>query len=336
MSFRARLSSLAICAFALATLPSTSLAAQQPGTGVTVTASASARFSEVRVFEQYVGYWTTEPGWSTELQLRNNIEAGELTVTPAARTADGAETALPPVTIKSGDVVSLDLSEVFLKAAPKLIGAYGSLVLRYSALAHRVLYAAVMVRMEGRPIAFHLDANFHSGSLSNSSREGIWWLPRDSVADFLILTNASNQKLVPTLTLYDSGGSTWHKRLSLAPRQTQRFSVRTLLQQAGLKGSYGGIRVESTTGTAGFLDSAHLLFDEQGGFSANMKMFNRDLDTPLSSRSFGGVKEWTVRAPMLALSDPDPALGFPAGTTFATQSVRSQRLHQVLHRPPSL
>ncbi len=67
---------------------------------------------------------------------------------------------------------------------------------------------------------------------------------------------------------------------------------------------------------AGFLDSAHLLFDEPGGFSAEMKMFTHDPGSILASRSFGGVKEWTTRAPMLALSDPDPALGFPAGTTL--------------------
>lgn len=41
--------------------------------------------------EQFVSYWTTEPGWSTELQLRNNLESSYLTVAPALRTAAGAE-----------------------------------------------------------------------------------------------------------------------------------------------------------------------------------------------------------------------------------------------------
>jgi hypothetical protein len=67
---------------------------------------------------------------------------------------------------------------------------------------------------------------------------------------------------------------------------------------------------------ARYLDSAHLLFEESGRFSAVMKMFRHDPSTTLSSRSFGGVKEWTTRAPMLALSTPDPALRFPTGTTL--------------------
>jgi len=68
--------------------------------------------------------------------------------------------------------------------------------------------------------------------------------------------------------------------------------------------------------SARYLDSAHLLFEESGSFSAVMKMFRHDPSTTFLSRSFGGVKEWTTRAPMLALSNPDPALAFPAGTTL--------------------
>jgi len=40
-------------------------------------------------YEQYVAYWTAEPGWRTELQLRNNLDPGDLTVTPTLRSADG-------------------------------------------------------------------------------------------------------------------------------------------------------------------------------------------------------------------------------------------------------
>ncbi|HUD67276.1 MAG TPA: hypothetical protein VMQ17_22020 [Candidatus Sulfotelmatobacter sp.] len=264
-------------------------------------------------FEQYVAYWTTEPGWRTELQLRNNLDPGELTVTAALRTADGAETALPPVTIKSGDVASLDLSDALLKTAPKLIGVWGSLVLRYRATVHHALYAAVMLRAEGRPIAFHLDAFFQSIQFAAGSREGIWWLPRESVTDYLILTNASGQRLDSRVVLYDARGKASNQKIRLAARETNRLSIRSLLRQAGLTGSYGGFKIEMAQG-AGNLDSTHLLFDELTGFSAVMKMFRHDPSTTLFSRSFGGVKEWTTRAPMLALSEPDPALRFPAGT----------------------
>jgi hypothetical protein len=117
------------------------------------------------------------------------------------------------------------------------------------------------------------------------------------------------------LVLYDSSGKAWQQKISLSARETQRLSIRSLLQQAGLSGTVGGIKIDMAKG-ARYLDSAHLLFDESGGFSAIMKMFKHDPSTTLLSRSFGGVKDWTTRAPMLALSNPDPALGFPAGTTL--------------------
>ncbi len=37
--------------------------------------------------EQFVGYWTAETGWNSELQLRNNQIEHDLTVTPALRLA---------------------------------------------------------------------------------------------------------------------------------------------------------------------------------------------------------------------------------------------------------
>jgi hypothetical protein len=124
--------------------------------------------------------------------------------------------------------VSLDLHDVLMKAAPQLVGAYGSVVLRYRAPVSRALYAAVMLRVEGRPIAFHLDAAFAPPGRIRGSREGIWWL-KDSASDYLILTNTANWKLDTELILYDSRGKKWRQNLSLSARQAKRLSVRTLL-----------------------------------------------------------------------------------------------------------
>jgi len=50
--------------------------------------------------EQFVAYWTSETGWSSELQLRNNAVGQDLAVTPVLRLPDGTETPLAPVTVK--------------------------------------------------------------------------------------------------------------------------------------------------------------------------------------------------------------------------------------------
>lgn len=85
--------------------------------------------------ELIVAYWTTETGWKSELQLRNNLAGQDLVVTPVLRLAgNGAETALAPVTIKPQEVASIDLESAIGNTAPQWIGTYGSLVLRYHSM----------------------------------------------------------------------------------------------------------------------------------------------------------------------------------------------------------
>src|SRR5579864_9137297 len=67
--------------------------------------------------EQFVAYWTSETGWTSELQLRNNTVGHDLIVTPVLRLADGTETTLAPATIAAA-------------SAPQFIGTYGSVALR--------------------------------------------------------------------------------------------------------------------------------------------------------------------------------------------------------------
>ena len=108
--------------------------------------------------EQFIPYWTTETGWHSELQLRNNLTDQDLTVIPALRMPDGVETALAPSTIKPQEVLAIDLERAIGSKAPQLIGTYGSVVLRYHSPGYRNLNAALMIRNVGHPFQFHIDA----------------------------------------------------------------------------------------------------------------------------------------------------------------------------------
>jgi hypothetical protein len=282
------------------------------------TPAQSPTLPEATDNEQFVAYWTTETGWHSELQLRNNRTDGDLVVTPTLRLADGAETALAPVTIKPQEVQSLDLEAAVTSAAPQLIGTYGSVVLRYHSIGDLNLYAAMMIHNIGHPIAFHIDAMGESQDMQAGSREGVWWLPKDTTSDYLILTNQGGDTIPLDLSLYDASGQKATQKLLLGPRETNRYSLRKVILAAGLTGSYGGIKVAAST-HAGALDSQHFLFDETAGFSAVLKMFDHDANAKLEERDFAKTAVWTTRAPMLALSNPDPALAFPTGTTLRPQ-----------------
>jgi hypothetical protein len=268
--------------------------------------------------EQIVPYWTTETGWKSELQLCNNQIGSDLTVTPVLRTAYGAETALSAVTIKPQEVKAIDLELAIGTTAPQLVGTYGSVVLRYHSRGHRNLYGALMVREIGHPVAFHIDAVGESQDQQVGSREGIWWLPKDTTNDYLILTNRGKNTLSLDVSLYDANGKEARQKVALGPGGTNRYSIRKLVQGAVLSGSYGGIKV-STASHAGSLDTVHFLFDEAAGFSSILKMFDHDPNAKLDERDFASTGVWTLRAPMLALSSPDPTLAFPPGTTLRPQ-----------------
>src|SRR5579864_361394 len=266
--------------------------------------------------EQFVAYWTSETGWTSELQLRNNTVGHDLIVTPVLRLADGTETTLAPATIKPQEVKSIDIDAAIAAAsAPQFIGTYGSVALRYVAPSTGSLYASMMICTTGHAAAFHIDAMGESQDVQTGGREGIWWLPKDTASDYLIMTNEGQNAISADLSLYDSTGKEANQRIPLAARSTTRLSVRELLLAVGLTGTYGGIKV-STNAHAGSLDTLHFLIDEIAGFSAILKMFDDNPNIKLEERDYARTGIWTLRAPMLALSHPDPALAFPPGTTL--------------------
>ncbi|HEV2224274.1 MAG TPA: hypothetical protein VGR84_14855 [Candidatus Acidoferrales bacterium] len=268
--------------------------------------------------EQFLPYWTTEPGWASEIQLRNDQVSQDLTVTPVLRSSNGAETILQPVTIKPHEVVIADVETALASVAPQLIGAYGSVVLRYKAPTETSLFSMAMIRGVGKPIALHIDSSSQLTSYQTGSREGIWWLPASATSDYLILTNEGKSQLLLGLSLYDASGKGFLQQVALAPGAMARYSVRQLVAAGGLSGSYGGITI-SAAQNAGSLDTLHFLYDRNAGFSALLKMYDHDASTTLAERDFAKTGSWTLHAPMLALSVPDPVLEFPAGTVLQPQ-----------------
>jgi hypothetical protein len=268
--------------------------------------------------EQFISYWTTETGWRSELQLRNNLAAADLTVTPTLRAPDGAETSLSPVTVKPQEVKIVDIEAAVMGSAPQYIGTYGSIALRYHSPSSQNLFAMLMIHNIGHSIAFHIDAAGEDQDLQQGSREGIWWLPNDTASDYLVLSNQGSAPLQLDLSLYDSAGREAKQRIVLDARAANRLSVRQLLSKTGLSGSFGGIKVFAPV-HAESLDSLHVLFDEKASFSAILKMFDQNPNSKLEERDYAHTNIWTLRAPMLALSHPDPALAFPEGTTLQPQ-----------------
>ena len=125
--------------------------------------------------EVFAAYWTLEPGWSTQLEMRNNVRSHELTVTPILRASTGEETALAAVTIAPHHVVSVDLRTAALNSGiVGHTGSFGFVAFRFEGLSAANLFAAAIVRREGRPIDFHFDALPAGPKDTSGGMEGMW------------------------------------------------------------------------------------------------------------------------------------------------------------------
>lgn len=269
--------------------------------------------------ESFAPYWTSEPGWTTELQLKNNLPSTPLTVTPVLRLASGQGIPLDATTIPPNSSVSVWVNEGLLAHASDLLsqpGSYGSVVFRYTSLSAVNLYATVLLSIHGEPISFPILALPASSSPRGNglgSLEGIWWQPRTGLNDVLVIGNHSDAKVSGSLSLFDASGKQWSQPLTLGPHQTQRMATSDLVQKAGLTGNYGGISFAAASSVSA-VDAFHFVYDETSKYSASLELFRRDPNATLAERSGRDAKHWTMRAPMLALHNPDPALALPRGT----------------------
>jgi len=99
--------------------------------------------------EMVVPYWSLEPGWNTELEMRNNMAQRKLMVTPVLRMANGQEFPLAAVTLEPDQSVSVDLRDVVGQSHPELAGhpgSYGSVVFRFNGLASANMFAGRVAR----------------------------------------------------------------------------------------------------------------------------------------------------------------------------------------------
>jgi hypothetical protein len=258
--------------------------------------------------EVYAAYWTLEPGWHTDIEVRNNITDIPLIVTPTLRLSTGDEIDLAPVTIAPQDVSVISLHEALAKVAPQLVGSvgsYGSVMLRYRSSYRKNVYAGSMIHYEGKPIAFHFDAQGSEDLINEGTRESLWWLPNSTTDEYLIVSNSGAKPSRLTVTILDAAGKRYSQPLFLRAKQTKRFSLRDLVTANGIKDSLGGVTVSVDRGSESVF-AANIVFDTSTGFSALMKTFE---DSPTDA--IGTVE---LRAPMLALANPDPALALPEGT----------------------
>jgi hypothetical protein len=142
---------------------------------------------------------------------------------------------------------------------------------------------------------------------TSGAYQSIWWKPSENQRDTLVLANIFDQPLRGAIRIFDAKGHSAAHPFTLAARETQQISVTELLSKYEITGEFGGIAIEPQD-HPGYLQVMHFTMDEAAGLGALLKTMPR---FPLLQ------KQYTIRAPMLALAHPDPALALPPETVLA-------------------
>ena len=129
-------------------------------------------------------FWTTEPGWNSRLEIRNNLAQSDLEVTPVLRIFDGRELTLPSVKVGPDEVKQVDLSRTAASPGGHT-EAYGSVLFRYKSVSRENVYAAVLVQRLGHPIKHAtLTRCLWIPRSAPPPKKEFWWLPNPTTDGF--------------------------------------------------------------------------------------------------------------------------------------------------------
>ena len=202
---------------------------------------------------------------------------------------------------------SISVRAALAAAAPDLLDkseSFGSVAVQFSGASSQNIFAATIPHRIGSPIMFHFDGDDSGIDSGITSTEGIWWLPRPSLTEYLVLSNPSSKPATARLRFTDGQGNSFSQALPIGAGRMQRVNLAELMPQH-FSTTSGGVSV-ATDGTRG-VSALEIVFDETTGFSALIKMFDR---YPQASQVH------TTRAPMMALQNPDPALALGDGAAL--------------------
>jgi hypothetical protein len=238
--------------------------------------------------------------------IRNNASQ-QMTVLPVLRSRTGTETNLEPVSIAPNASQSVSVADALTRVAPSILSdadAYGSVVFRYNSVSAGHIYAGTVVGRTGSPVMFHFDAAKSVPEFTSGSYQSIWWRPTKEDTGTLVLTNLGDRDIQGNIRLLDAKGRSTTHTFAIGRRQTQQVSLTELLSKDGLEGEFGGVAIEPQN-SPGNLQVLQFTLNQTTGLGVLLKVF---------PKSVLAEKQFTIRASMVAMAHPDPALALPAET----------------------
>jgi hypothetical protein len=255
-------------------------------------------------------YWTLQPGFTSTLEMKNNLAEEGLTVHVWLYSAAGEEQYLQAVPLEPRQTAIVNLNSA-IDALPAPVaarlGKQGSAKITFTGHHPSNLMGAITVTNPERGIAWNFRLYPSFPELPVAPVRGLFWL-YDGETDGLVAAQNASEEFITLHPSFDIAGTSHPlPPVPLAPGQSFLLSLRRELERLGLSEvRLGGI--EFTYEGPGDALQAHGALFNQRGFSAEID-FHRF--TRWDER-----RDFTQRTPRFALGRADPVLGLPAPTVF--------------------
>jgi hypothetical protein len=269
----------------------------------------AATLSDVTDQKLWAVYWTTETGYTSILEMKNNRVKETLTARPTLYFRSGEELPLAPVTLGPRQTAVLNINQALavLPADPRRERQQGTLKLDFEASNEQGIMGTVSVTNPDRGIAWNFRLYAVDSTLPSNPLRGVFWFPDEKTRGLVELQNASEEFITVSLRFEIEGRSYVLPPARFAPDQGYTLDLREELHKLGLDGvKSGGIEL-AYEGAADSLKAHEVLFNNQG--------FSTEVDL-IASQSHGMSHPLALRTPQFAVGPADPRTGLPPETSF--------------------
>ncbi|MDW8240713.1 MAG: hypothetical protein RMM98_13975, partial [Acidobacteriota bacterium] len=213
-------------------------------------------------------YWTVQSGFESWLMVSNTSDE-PIQVFPEFFAANGQRVELPALALRQRERQHLNLRQWL--SAQKVTFTWGSLRFRHTGKEFS-LAAQVTVTQPEASWSFDFPLDNRDWFYRSTVLDGLWWLPDESSAAQLILTNTGEQPVTVRPTLLINGQPRALAPLTLQPHQVRQVSLGEALAALNLTAplpTNGGLRIEHDGEPGDVL--AYVMVHNDQGFSTTIR-----------------------------------------------------------------
>ncbi len=222
----------------------------------------------------FCSYWTTQDGYTSVVELHNNLIGQSIVVQPVLLSPAGVRSELDPIQLGPLQNASLDLGTALAKTSARGLRS-GSAVFEYSYKNRAALLAEIYVTEASTTLSYTVAGSEVGASTKN--QHGVFWLPDRQAKAYITLQNASATAEIHVSASFEgTAAQPPFLTANLAPNTSQVVEVPLATLSLGRPAAeelFGAIVLKHDA-PDGALHASGWIEEEQTGYSNTMTFYD--------------------------------------------------------------